>query len=288
MKDVDPKALAHGFAAAAAVWREAPEEEAPDRARDGPEDGPALGHARLLGLRALRGHDRGGRREARRSSARSSASGKRPFPGRPSSPPTPRRCRSRRSPPARSSRAASSGMHFFNPVHRMPLVEVIRGERTTDETVATIFALAKTLGKTPVVVKDAPGLPRQPHPGAVPLGGGAPGRGGLPHRGRRCDDDALRHAGRAARAARRRRARRRGQGGRGAAGGVPGADALGGDDALAAAGRLGRKNGKGFYAYDGSKRGQPAPEALRGPAGLAAATARRCRPRSSSRGWCFR
>ena len=50
------------------------------------------------------------------------------------------------------------GMHFFNPVHRMPLVEVIRGERTSDETVATIFALAKTLGKTPVVVRDAPGF----------------------------------------------------------------------------------------------------------------------------------
>ncbi len=50
------------------------------------------------------------------------------------------------------------GMHFFNPVHKMPLVEVIRGERTSDETVATIFALAKTLGKTPVVVKDAPGF----------------------------------------------------------------------------------------------------------------------------------
>ena len=51
-----------------------------------------------------------------------------------------------------------AGMHFFNPVHRMPLVEVIRGERTSEETVATIFELAKRLGKTPVVVKDSPGF----------------------------------------------------------------------------------------------------------------------------------
>jgi len=50
------------------------------------------------------------------------------------------------------------GMHFFNPVHRMPLVEVIPGPRTSDETVATVFALAKTLGKTPIVVKDSPGF----------------------------------------------------------------------------------------------------------------------------------
>jgi 3-hydroxyacyl-CoA dehydrogenase/enoyl-CoA hydratase/3-hydroxybutyryl-CoA epimerase len=50
------------------------------------------------------------------------------------------------------------GMHFFNPVHRMPLVEVIRGESSSDETVATIFELAKRLGKTPVVVRDAPGF----------------------------------------------------------------------------------------------------------------------------------
>jgi 3-hydroxyacyl-CoA dehydrogenase/enoyl-CoA hydratase/3-hydroxybutyryl-CoA epimerase len=50
------------------------------------------------------------------------------------------------------------GMHFFNPVHRMPLVEVIRAEKTSDETVATIFTLAKTLGKTPVVVSDRPGF----------------------------------------------------------------------------------------------------------------------------------
>jgi 3-hydroxyacyl-CoA dehydrogenase/enoyl-CoA hydratase/3-hydroxybutyryl-CoA epimerase len=49
-------------------------------------------------------------------------------------------------------------MHFFNPVHRMPLVEVIRGERTSDEAVATVYGLATRLGKTPVVVRDRPGF----------------------------------------------------------------------------------------------------------------------------------
>ena len=50
------------------------------------------------------------------------------------------------------------GFHFFNPVHRMPLVEVVRGERTSDAALATAVALARTLGKTPVVVADAPGF----------------------------------------------------------------------------------------------------------------------------------
>lgn len=50
------------------------------------------------------------------------------------------------------------GMHFFNPVHRMPLVEVIRGEETDDVALATIYALARSLGKTPVVVQDRPGF----------------------------------------------------------------------------------------------------------------------------------
>jgi 3-hydroxyacyl-CoA dehydrogenase / enoyl-CoA hydratase / 3-hydroxybutyryl-CoA epimerase len=50
------------------------------------------------------------------------------------------------------------GMHFFNPVHRMPLVEVIRGPQTADEAVATVVQLAKRMGKTPVVVGDAPGF----------------------------------------------------------------------------------------------------------------------------------
>lgn len=50
------------------------------------------------------------------------------------------------------------GMHFFNPVDKMPLVEVIRGEKTSDLATATIFELAKKMGKTPVVVKDGPGF----------------------------------------------------------------------------------------------------------------------------------
>jgi 3-hydroxyacyl-CoA dehydrogenase/enoyl-CoA hydratase/3-hydroxybutyryl-CoA epimerase/enoyl-CoA isomerase len=50
------------------------------------------------------------------------------------------------------------GMHFFNPVPRMPLVEVIRGERSSPEAIATAVAYAQTLGKTPIVVGDCGGF----------------------------------------------------------------------------------------------------------------------------------
>jgi 3-hydroxyacyl-CoA dehydrogenase/enoyl-CoA hydratase/3-hydroxybutyryl-CoA epimerase/enoyl-CoA isomerase len=50
------------------------------------------------------------------------------------------------------------GMHFFNPVHRMPLVEVIRGEKTGEEAVAKTVAYALAMGKKPVVVNDCPGF----------------------------------------------------------------------------------------------------------------------------------
>ncbi|MGR4067557.1 fatty acid oxidation complex subunit alpha FadB [Billgrantia sp. C5P2] len=50
------------------------------------------------------------------------------------------------------------GMHFFNPVHRMPLVEVIRGEKTGDAAVAATVAYARAMGKTPIVVNDCPGF----------------------------------------------------------------------------------------------------------------------------------
>ncbi|HYV38543.1 MAG TPA: 3-hydroxyacyl-CoA dehydrogenase NAD-binding domain-containing protein, partial [Gemmataceae bacterium] len=51
-----------------------------------------------------------------------------------------------------------AGMHFFNPVDRMQLVEVIRGEQTSDATVVTLVALARKVGKTPIVVRDCPGF----------------------------------------------------------------------------------------------------------------------------------
>jgi 3-hydroxyacyl-CoA dehydrogenase / enoyl-CoA hydratase / 3-hydroxybutyryl-CoA epimerase / enoyl-CoA isomerase len=51
-----------------------------------------------------------------------------------------------------------AGLHFFNPVERMQLVEVIRGEHTSDATVVTLVAHVKRLGKTPVVVRDGPGF----------------------------------------------------------------------------------------------------------------------------------
>ena len=50
------------------------------------------------------------------------------------------------------------GMHFFNPVHRMPLVEIIRGEKTSDDTIAAVVAATLQMGKTPIVVNDCPGF----------------------------------------------------------------------------------------------------------------------------------
>ena len=50
------------------------------------------------------------------------------------------------------------GMHFFSPVHKMPLLEIIRGPRTSAETVATVVALGKKIGKTVIVVNDGVGF----------------------------------------------------------------------------------------------------------------------------------
>jgi 3-hydroxyacyl-CoA dehydrogenase/enoyl-CoA hydratase/3-hydroxybutyryl-CoA epimerase/enoyl-CoA isomerase len=50
------------------------------------------------------------------------------------------------------------GMHFFNPVHMMPLVEVIRGPQTSEQAAATIAMYARAMGKTPIIVRDCPGF----------------------------------------------------------------------------------------------------------------------------------
>jgi 3-hydroxyacyl-CoA dehydrogenase/enoyl-CoA hydratase/3-hydroxybutyryl-CoA epimerase len=50
------------------------------------------------------------------------------------------------------------GLHFFNPVDRMPLVEVVAGEKSSPIAVAGAHLLARRLGKTPIIVKDAPGF----------------------------------------------------------------------------------------------------------------------------------
>ncbi|MFK7858929.1 MAG: fatty acid oxidation complex subunit alpha FadB [Granulosicoccus sp.] len=50
------------------------------------------------------------------------------------------------------------GMHFFNPVHLMPLVEVIRAKSSSEEAIATTVAYAQSMKKTPIVVNDCPGF----------------------------------------------------------------------------------------------------------------------------------
>lgn len=50
------------------------------------------------------------------------------------------------------------GMHWINPPHIIPLVEVIMGEKTSEETAKAVYGLAAAVGKKPVMVKDAPGF----------------------------------------------------------------------------------------------------------------------------------
>lgn len=50
------------------------------------------------------------------------------------------------------------GFHFFNPVAKMPLVEIIRGKQTSEQTLSTAFAFALSIGKTPILVADSPGF----------------------------------------------------------------------------------------------------------------------------------
>ena len=51
-----------------------------------------------------------------------------------------------------------AGLHFFNPVHRMDLIEVVRGAESSDPTLGTLLQLCRKLGKTPILVNDSPGF----------------------------------------------------------------------------------------------------------------------------------
>jgi len=166
------------------------------------------------------------------------------------------------------------GMHFFNPVHRMPLVEVIRGSASSDDAVATVYALASRLGKTPVVVLDRPGFlvnrllaPYMHEASMLVMEGasvqavdGALTRFGMPMGPLMLHDqvglDIAAHvAGILGEAYGER---------------LGSAAAL---DPLVQAGRLGKKSGLGFYRHAGSKPApDPAAEALLQQAGGQAST----------------
>jgi len=51
-----------------------------------------------------------------------------------------------------------AGMHWFNPAQMMPLIELVRGEQTSNETFDFLFALSEKMGKKPVTVNDGPGF----------------------------------------------------------------------------------------------------------------------------------
>ena len=71
------------------------------------------------------------------------------------------------------------GFHFFNPVHRMPLVEVVRGARTSDATLVDRGGARAAARQDAGRGRGRAGLRGQPHPHALPARGDAPARGGL-------------------------------------------------------------------------------------------------------------
>jgi len=153
------------------------------------------------------------------------------------------------------------GMHFFNPVHRMPLVEVVRGTRSSDHAVATTYGLALKLGKVPVVTNDGPGFlvnrilgPYMNEAGFILTDGAsveaiddAAKNFGMPMGPLRLVDevgiDISRHAGQSLHEALGDRL-------------SPSPPLV----ALAESGRLGKKGGIGFYRYESGKEKGPDPE----------------------------
>jgi len=152
------------------------------------------------------------------------------------------------------------GMHFFNPVHRMPLVEVIRAEQSSEHAIATTVAYAQAMKKTPIVVNDCPGFLVNrilfayfggfnrlvADGGNIAAIDKAMERFGWPMGPAYLLDVVGLDTGKHAAAV--------------MASGFPDRMAADGDtviDAMFAADRLGQKNGRGFYRYELDKRGKP-------------------------------
>jgi len=260
MKDIEPDALAHGYAAAAAVWKKAVERR---RLRPWQMAGKM---ALLSGTLDYSGFSRCeitieavveklGIKRAVLKEWEAIVPEQAIFASNTSTLPIGEIAAGALAP------ARVVGMHFFNPVDRMPLVEVIRGPLSSDSSVATVFALAKTLGKTPVVVKDLPGFLVNRILGPYLSEGvrlvkegcriedvdGAMTDFGMPVGPLSLLDDVgldvAVKAGEVLQAAFPERMR------------------AAGDEALAAAGRLGRKSGRGFYDYRAGKRLSPSARA---------------------------
>ncbi|MBT59304.1 MAG: fatty acid oxidation complex subunit alpha FadB [Acidiferrobacteraceae bacterium] len=165
------------------------------------------------------------------------------------------------------------GMHFFNPVHRMPLVEVIRGKQSSEHAIATTVAYAQAMGKTPIVVNDCPGFLVNRVLFPYFAGFGKLLEDGIDFQ--RIDKvmekfgwpmgpaylldvvgmDTAVHAQKVM------------------AEGYPdrmASDVQGAIDLMVAAGRLGQKNGKGFYHYEPDRKGRPRKVAASETAGLIA------------------
>jgi 3-hydroxyacyl-CoA dehydrogenase/enoyl-CoA hydratase/carnithine racemase len=149
------------------------------------------------------------------------------------------------------------GLHFFNPVRKMPLVEVIRGPETSDKTITRATGVARQLGKTPIVVADGPGflvnrllLPYM-NEAAILVGEGAEMRKvekaakafGLPMGPLELHDvvglDVCLHAGKVMQQAFADRVEK-----------TPLVEKL------VESGRLGQKNGRGFYDWQQDKKGR--------------------------------
>jgi 3-hydroxyacyl-CoA dehydrogenase / enoyl-CoA hydratase / 3-hydroxybutyryl-CoA epimerase / enoyl-CoA isomerase len=169
------------------------------------------------------------------------------------------------------------GMHFFNPVPRMPLVEVIRGEKSGDAAIATTVAYAQALGKTPIVVKDCGGFLVNRVLFPYFAGFELLLRDGVDHE--RIDKtmetwgwpmgpallidvvgiDTCVHADKVLAEAYPDRMRHEGQSA---------------TEAMVAAARLGQKNGKGFYAWKPEKKGPPSKQSDPEARAIVAALAR--------------